>query len=53
MTILLGVGGAWIGHAIAGMLGIWARGLIMSTIVSVLGAMLLLWGYRRYKEKSA
>jgi uncharacterized membrane protein YeaQ/YmgE (transglycosylase-associated protein family) len=52
VTILLGIGGAWIGHAIAGLLGIAARGLIMSTIVSVLGAMLLLWGYRRWKEKA-
>ena len=52
VTILLGIAGAFVARVIGGVLGIYARGMISGLIASVLGAMLLLWAYRRWKEKA-
>jgi uncharacterized membrane protein YeaQ/YmgE (transglycosylase-associated protein family) len=52
MTILLGIGGAFVGRFIAGILGIWRFGGIASLIFSVLGAIILLWIYRKFFRKN-
>jgi len=53
VTILLGIAGAFVARVVGGFLGIYTRGMISGLIASVLGAMLLLWAYRRWKEKAA
>lgn len=51
ITMLLGVGGAFVGRFIAGILGISAYGGIASIIFAVLGAVLILWVYRKFFRK--
>ncbi len=50
VTILLGIAGAFVARVLGGFLGIYPRGLISGLMASVLGAMLLLWAYRRWKK---
>lgn len=51
ITILLGIGGAFVGRFIASILGIMAYGGLASIIFSVIGAVLLLWIYRKFFHK--
>ena len=46
VTILLGIGGALLGGAIGGALGMYAPGEPAGWIMSILGAIVLLAGYR-------
>ncbi len=52
MTMLLGIGGAFVGRMIATVLGVWAYGGIAGLAFSVLGAVLILWLYRRFFRKT-
>jgi uncharacterized membrane protein YeaQ/YmgE (transglycosylase-associated protein family) len=49
-TILLGIGGAFVGRFISRLVGIWAFGGIAGLAFAVLGAVMLLWLYRRFTE---
>jgi uncharacterized membrane protein YeaQ/YmgE (transglycosylase-associated protein family) len=51
MTILLGIGGAFVGRIIAGFLGVWGYSGIASLLFSVLGAVVILWIYRKFFRK--
>jgi len=55
MTALLGIGGALLGGAIASAIGLASfTGFTLSgLVVAVLGAMLLLWGYRMLRRRTA
>ena len=46
VTILIGIGGAVIGGALAGLVGLGGGGFIWSIIVAVVGAIILLAIYR-------
>jgi uncharacterized membrane protein YeaQ/YmgE (transglycosylase-associated protein family) len=49
VTILLGIGGAFVGSFVGRLLGLYARGQMAGFIMSVLGAMLILFIYRKLK----
>ena len=53
ITILLGIAGAFVGGWLGQMLGLYAPGDPVGFIVSVLGAMLLLFIYRMVQGKKA
>jgi uncharacterized membrane protein YeaQ/YmgE (transglycosylase-associated protein family) len=42
MTILLGIGGAFVGHFLAGILGIRAYGIIGEIIIAAFGAIVII-----------
>ncbi len=46
MTILLGIAGSWVGSMLFGLLGM-GRGV--GFVGSVIGAMIVLWGYDKLK----
>lgn len=52
VTMVLGIAGAFVAGLIGRVLGIYSPGEGAGLIMSVLGAMLLLWLYRRWQEKS-
>lgn len=47
-TTLIGIGGAFVGRFIARLLGIWAYGGLAGLLFALLGAVMLLWLYRRF-----
>lgn len=53
ITIVLGIAGAFVGGWLGQMLGLYPPGAPVGFIVSVLGAMLLLWVYRMISNKKA
>lgn len=48
VTMMLGIGGAFVGRFIARVLGIYAYGGLSSLLFAVMGALLLLWIYRKF-----
>jgi uncharacterized membrane protein YeaQ/YmgE (transglycosylase-associated protein family) len=52
ITILIGIGGAFLGSWIGQAVGWYAAGAQAGFIASVVGALILLWGYRLVKGKS-
>lgn len=53
ITILLGIAGAWVGSFLGRTLGLYAEGEAAGWIASVVGAMILLFGYRLVSGKKA
>lgn len=53
ITILLGIAGAFVGSWLGGVLGLYAPGEAAGFIVSVVGAMLLLFIYRLISGRKA
>lgn len=51
ITIILGIAGAFVAKLIGGALGMYGEGEAAGWIMSVLGAMLLLFIYRMIKKK--
>jgi uncharacterized membrane protein YeaQ/YmgE (transglycosylase-associated protein family) len=51
-TMLLGVAGAFVAGFLGRLIGWYSPGEGAGIIMSVLGALLLLWLYRRWQEKS-
>lgn len=47
MTTLLGIAGSWVGGMLAGMLGLRSN---VGLIGSVIGAMIILWAYRKFNK---
>ena len=52
VTMVLGIAGAFIAGFLGRLVGWYNPGQGAGLIASVLGAMLLLWAYRRWQEKS-
>jgi uncharacterized membrane protein YeaQ/YmgE (transglycosylase-associated protein family) len=52
ITILLGIAGSVVAGMLGRMLGIYSEGQAAGWIMSVLGAMLLLWVYRMFRARS-
>lgn len=52
VTMLLGIGGSIIGGYLGQFLGLYEAGEGAGWVMSVVGAMLLLWGYRQLKSPS-
>lgn len=53
VTILLGIGGSVVAGFIGRSMGWYVEGEAAGWIMSILGALLLLWGYRMVKTKAA
>ena len=53
VTMLLGIGGAFVGRFIARVMGIYAYGGLAGLLFAVGGAILLLWIYRKFIQKDA
>lgn len=52
ITILLGVGGAFVGTWLGRMLGLYGQGEVAGFIMSVVGAVIILWIYRMVSKRS-
>jgi uncharacterized membrane protein YeaQ/YmgE (transglycosylase-associated protein family) len=50
ITILLGIAGALVANFLGGLIGLYQAGARAGFIASLLGAILLLWVYRRFKR---
>ena len=53
ITIVLGIAGAWLGSFLGRSLGLYTEGQAAGWIASVVGAMILLFGYRLVSGKKA
>lgn len=53
MTMVLGIAGAFVGTFLGRMLGLYGPGEAAGFIGSVIGAVILLWLYRRFSNKPA
>lgn len=53
ITCLLGIGGSLVAGFLGQTLGWYGEGEAAGWIMSILGALLLLWGYRMMKAKAA
>jgi uncharacterized membrane protein YeaQ/YmgE (transglycosylase-associated protein family) len=53
VTMLLGIGGAVVAGFLGRLVGWYSPGEGAGLIASVLGALLVLWAYRKYQAKSA
>lgn len=53
ITILLGIAGAWVGTFLGRTVGLYKDGEAAGWIASIVGAMILLWGYRLISSKKA
>ena len=52
ITMVIGIAGSFVGRFLGRMIGLYERGEGAGFIMSVLGAMLLLWGYRMIQSRS-
>jgi uncharacterized membrane protein YeaQ/YmgE (transglycosylase-associated protein family) len=50
ITILLGIAGALVANFLGGLIGLYQAGDRAGFLASLLGAILLLWVYRRFKR---
>lgn len=50
VTMMLGIGGAFVGRFVARLLGIYAYGGLAGLLFAVIGALLLLWLYRKFSR---
>lgn len=50
ITILLGIAGALVANFLGALVGLYQQGEKAGFIASVLGALLLLWAYRRFRR---
>jgi uncharacterized membrane protein YeaQ/YmgE (transglycosylase-associated protein family) len=53
MTCLLGIAGSIVAGQLGKVLGLYGDGEAAGWIMSILGALLLLWGYRLLKSRAA
>lgn len=53
ITVLLGIAGSLVGGFLGQLLGLYGPGQAGGIIMSILGAILLLWVYRRATHKTA
>jgi len=51
MTMLLGIGGAFVGTWLGRLVGLYGPGSSAGFIMSVIGAILILWAYRKFTGK--
>ncbi len=51
ITILLGIGGAFVGTWLGRMVGLYRAGATASFVMSVVGAVLILWVYRALNKR--
>lgn len=51
MTMLLGIGGAFVGTWLGRLVGLYGEGSRAGFIMSVIGAVILLWLYRKFSNK--
>jgi uncharacterized membrane protein YeaQ/YmgE (transglycosylase-associated protein family) len=51
MDLLLGVAGSVVGHFLFGLIGIYSSGFIGSTLLAVVGAVILIWLGRFLKSR--
>lgn len=51
ITILLGIGGAFVGTWLGRLVGLYGQGSNAGFIMSVVGAIILLWVYRKFISK--
>ena len=52
ITMAIGIAGSFVGHFLGRMIGLYDRGEGAGFIMSVAGAMLLLWVYRMIQSRS-
>ncbi len=52
MTILLGIGGSFVGTWLGSVIGLYGRGQSAGFIASVIGAVIILWVYRKVSGKA-
>jgi uncharacterized membrane protein YeaQ/YmgE (transglycosylase-associated protein family) len=52
ITMVIGIAGSLVANLIGSALGLYGPGEAPGFIMSVLGALLLLWGYRPFKSKA-
>lgn len=52
ITMVLGIAGAFVGTFLGRLVGLYADGSTAGFIASVIGALILLWGYRLVRGKS-
>ena len=52
LNIVLGIVGAVVGNFVLGLIGIGGGGLIMQVIIAIVGACILIYGYRLIKSNS-
>jgi uncharacterized membrane protein YeaQ/YmgE (transglycosylase-associated protein family) len=52
MTILLGIGGSFVGTWLGSMVGFYDRGESAGFIASVIGAVIILWVYRKFSGRA-
>lgn len=50
ITILLGIAGALVAHVLGGLIGLYQAGDRAGFLASLLGAILILWVYRRIRR---
>ena len=50
ITILLGIAGALVAHFLGGLIGLYQAGDKAGFLASLLGAILILWLYRRFRR---
>ena len=53
MTILLGIGGAFVGTWLGRVVGLYGSGQTAGFIASVIGAVIILWVYRKFFRNSS
>lgn len=51
ITILLGIGGAFVGTWLGRLVGLYGQGSSAGFIMSVVGAIIILWVYRKFISK--
>ena len=52
MTILLGIGGSFVGTWLGSIVGLYDRGESAGFIASVIGAVIILWVYRKFSGRA-
>ena len=50
LTTVLGIGGAFVGSFLFGMIGVSTGGLIMNVASATVGALGILWAYNKFKS---
>ena len=50
LTTILGIGGAFVGSSLFGMIGVSTGGLVMNVVSATLGAVGILWAFNKFKS---
>ncbi len=51
ITILIGIVGSFIGGLVGGLIGLGSNHIIGEIILATIGALIFLWGYKKYRAK--